>query len=127
MNDFLNTNWFNGGTRVPIDISADQKATPERLLRIVQAETGEWGITAESLLSWWNARNCGRFDLTWLWEVDPQTEADELKVIGFVVGCRPYSDDLACGERPVPESDEVFFIVLALFTDEGDLYERSAS
>lgn len=53
-------------------ISARQQAALERLIKIAQADTGQSRMTAEFLLSWWNASNCGGFDLTTLWGVDAQ-------------------------------------------------------
>ena len=55
-----------------IGISAQQKAALGRLIRIAQADTGQSRMTAEFLLSWWNAANCGGFDLTTMWGVDTQ-------------------------------------------------------
>ena len=43
------------------------KAALERLIKIAQGDTGQSRMTAEFLLSWWNAANCGGFDLTTLW------------------------------------------------------------
>jgi len=45
-------------------ISIRQKVALERLIRIAQAGTGQGRMTADFLLSWWNARNFGGFDLT---------------------------------------------------------------
>lgn len=98
---------------MPIEISTRQKAALERLIRIAQADTGQSRMTAEFLLSWWNARNCGGFDLTTLWGVAPQIAADMVTVFAFVATCRYYPDDLGYGEqfsrivrawRPAPES-----------------------
>ena len=46
------------------------KAALERLIRIAQRDTGQSRMVAEFLLSWWNAANCGGFDLNTLWGVD---------------------------------------------------------
>ena len=93
-------------------ISTRQKAALERLIRIAQADTGQARMTAEFLLSWWNARNCGGFDLTTLWGVDTKIAADMVTVFALVANCRYNPDDLGNGEefsrivhawRPVPE------------------------
>lgn len=54
-------------------IPALQKAALERLIRIAQGDTGQSRMTAEFLLSWWNAANCGGFDLTTMWEWTPRS------------------------------------------------------
>ena len=76
-----------------------QQAALERLIRIAQADTGQSRRTAEFLLSWWNASNCGGFDLTTLWGVDTQIAADMMTVFALVAGCHRYPDDLGYGEE----------------------------
>jgi hypothetical protein len=72
-----------------IPISTRQKAALERLIRIAQADTGQSRMTAEFLLSWWNAANCGGFDLTTLWGVDTEIAADMVTVFSLVAAsCR---------------------------------------
>ncbi len=80
-------------------ISIRQKAALERLIRIAQAGTGQGQMTAEFLLSWWNARNFGGFDLTRLWNVDPEIAADMVTVFTFVAKCRRFPDDLGYEEE----------------------------
>jgi len=82
-----------------IAISTRQKAALERLIRIAQGGTGQSRMAAEFLLSWWNAANCGGFDLTTLWGVDTQIAADMVTVFGLVAGCHRYPDDLGYGEE----------------------------
>ena len=93
-------------------ISIRQEAALERLTKIAQAETGQARMTAEFLLSWWNARNFGGFDLTRLWDVDPEIASDMVTVFSLVAKCRCFPDDLGYDEelrrivhtwRPVPE------------------------
>ena len=80
-------------------ISARHKAALERLIRIAQADTGQSRMTAEFLLSWWNAANCGGFDSTTIWGVDTQIAADMVTVFGLVAVCHRYPDDLGYGEE----------------------------
>ncbi len=80
-------------------ISGRQKAALERLITIAQADTGQSRMTAEFLLSWWNARNCGGFDLTTLWGVDAQIATDMVTVFALVASCHRYPDDLGYGEE----------------------------
>ena len=82
-----------------IGIPARQKAALERLIKIAQGDTGQSRRTAEFLLSWWNAANCGGFDLTTMWGVDTQIAADMVTVFAFVAGCHSYPDDLGYGEE----------------------------
>ena len=80
-------------------ISARQQAALERLIKIAQADAGQSRMTPEFLLSWWNARNCGGFDLTTLWGVDAQIAADMVTVFALVASCHHYPDDLGYGEE----------------------------
>ena len=80
-------------------ISSRQKAALERLIRIAQADTGQGRMTAGFLLSWWNAANFGGFDLTTLWNVDPQIATDMVTVFGWVSKSRHFPDDLGYDEQ----------------------------
>ena len=80
-------------------ISCRQKAALERLIKIAHSDTGQSRMTAEFLLSWWNAANCGGFDLTTLWGVDTRIAADMVTVFGMVASCHRYPDDLGYGEE----------------------------
>jgi len=51
-------------------MSADQQAALERLLAIALQGTGQSRRVADFLLAWWNARQCGGFDLTTMWGCD---------------------------------------------------------
>jgi len=82
-----------------IDMSIRQKAALERLIRIAQRDTGQSRMTAEFLLSWWNAATCGGFDLTTLWGLDSEIAADVVTVFSFVVSCHRYPDELGYGEE----------------------------
>lgn len=79
-------------------ITSRQQAALERLIKIAQADTGQSRRTAEFLLSWWNAENCGGFDLTTLWGVDTEIATDIVMVFAFIAGCRCYPDDLGYGD-----------------------------
>lgn len=80
-------------------ISIRQEAALERLIKIAQAETGQGRMTAEFLLSWWNARNFGGFDLTRLWDVAPEIASDMVTVFSLVAKCRRFPDDLGYDEE----------------------------
>lgn len=82
-----------------IAISATQKAALERLIRIAQGGTGQSRMTADFLLSWWNAASCGGFDLTTMWGVDTEIAADMVTVFSLVADCRYYPDALGYEEE----------------------------
>jgi hypothetical protein len=93
-------------------ISIRQKAALERLITIAQAGTAQGRMTADFLLSWWNARNFGGFDLTRLWNVDPEIAADMVTIFTLIAKGRRFPDDLGYDEqfrrivhiwRPMPE------------------------
>jgi hypothetical protein len=82
-----------------IPVSTRQKAALERLIKIAQSDTGQRRMTAEFLLSWWNAANCGGFDLTTMWGVDTEIADDMVTVFALVAACHRYPDDLGYGEE----------------------------
>ncbi|HSU61703.1 MAG TPA: hypothetical protein VLI55_20505 [Bryobacteraceae bacterium] len=66
----------------------------ERLLDIAQGDTGQSRIVANFLLAWWNAEECGGFDLTDMWGVDTSIAVDILRVFALVAGRQRYPDDM---------------------------------
>jgi antitoxin (DNA-binding transcriptional repressor) of toxin-antitoxin stability system len=65
----------------------NSKATLERLIQIALGNTGQSHIVANFLLAWWNAEECGGFDITDVWGVDTAIAVDMLQVFGMVAGC----------------------------------------
>ena len=55
-----------------------------RLLAIARGGTGQAGRVANFLLAWWNANDCGGFDLAELWSLDPVIRDDVLLAIEFI-------------------------------------------
>lgn len=78
----------------PNDMTPAQKAALERLIEIGKRDTGQSRRVADFLLAWWNAGNCGKFDLTELWGVDDVIAADMVTVFGLVANCHKYPDKL---------------------------------
>ena len=76
-----------------------EKAALERLIQIAQSDTGQSRIVANFLLAWWNARECGGFDLTDPWGVDASIAEDMLTVFILVIRQRRYPDDLGYGKQ----------------------------
>lgn len=80
-------------------MSADQQAALERLLAIAIRGTGQSRRVADFLLAWWNAGQCGGFDLTSLWALDSAIVCDMARVFAYVGHNRHYPDTLGYG-RP---------------------------
>ena len=75
-------------------MTTDQKAALERLIAIAQSDTGQARRVADFLLAWWNAGECGGFDLTNLWGVDASIAEDMGIVFGYVARANAYPDAL---------------------------------
>lgn len=82
-----------------IEIPANQKAALERLIEIALGNTGQCRRVANFLLAWWNAEECGGFDLTDIWNVDLEIAADMLTVFSLVDARHSYPDTLGYGEQ----------------------------
>ena len=72
----------------------DEQASLERLLQIAKSDTGQSKKVANFLLAWWNATNCGGFDLTDLWGLDDEIATDMLVIFGFLMRRNMYPDAL---------------------------------
>lgn len=75
-------------------LSDAERASLERLLEIAKRDTGQSRRVADFLLAWWNAGNCGAFDLTCLWGVDAEIAADMVTVFTLVTRVHQYPDSL---------------------------------
>lgn len=73
-------------------VLAESRAALERLIRIARGNTGQSRILADFQLAWWNATECGGFDLTDVWPVDTALAIDMLQVLALVIGCQRYPD-----------------------------------
>ena len=80
-------------------IAADQKAALERLIQVALGDTGQSRKVANFLLAWWNAEECGGFDLTDLRRVDTAIAADMVTVFSMVAQRNNYPDTLGFGEQ----------------------------
>lgn len=80
-------------------MTTDQKAALERLIAIAQSDTGQARRVADFLLAWWNAGECGGFDLTNLWGVDASIAEDMVIVFGYVARTHSYPDALGYNEQ----------------------------
>lgn len=86
------------------DFLTKRETTPRenalvRLIEIAKKDTGQSRLVANFLLAWWNADECGGFDLTDIWGVDTAVATDMLNVftLAAVAHCYPdrlgYEDD----------------------------------
>jgi hypothetical protein len=73
------------------------KAALDRLIRIAQRDTGQSRKVATFLLAWWNANECGGFDLTELWGVDAAIAADMVAVFAILPTFQHYPDAFGYG------------------------------
>jgi hypothetical protein len=71
----------------------------ERLIDIARGDTGQSRKVANFLLAWWNAEECGGFDLTDVWGVDKSIAADMLTVFALVAARRQYPDAMGYGKQ----------------------------
>lgn len=65
-------------------------AALQRLIEIAATDTGQSRAVADFLLTWWNARACGGFDLTTLWRVAPPIRDDILLVLDLIAHHRNF-------------------------------------
>lgn len=74
--------------------SDDETRALLRLIEIAVGPTGQSRRVADFLLAWWNARQCGSFDLTTLWGVDDVIAEDMVTVFGLIARVHQYPDTL---------------------------------
>lgn len=74
----------------PADENA--RAALDRLVEIARGDTGQCRRVANFLLAWWNAADCGGFDLTDLWNVDRAIADDILAVASLIARRHAYPD-----------------------------------
>lgn len=71
----------------------------ERLIEIARGDTGQSRTVANFLLAWWNAEECGGFDLTDVWGVDRSIASDMLTVFSLMTARRQYPDAMGYGKQ----------------------------
>ena len=79
--------------------AGESRAALERLIKIAQGDTGQSRIVANFLLAWWNAQECGGFDLTDVWGVDTSVAVDMLRVFALMAERRQYPDNMGYGRQ----------------------------
>lgn len=75
-------------------MTPSEKEALERLIQLAKGDTGGGRRVAGFLLAWWNSPECGGFDLTELWGVDPGAAADIVTVFAFIATHHVYPDAL---------------------------------
>jgi hypothetical protein len=77
----------------------EEEAALNRLIAIAHNDTGQSRRVAGFLLAWWNADECGGFDLTDLWGVDTSITEDMVTVFGYIARVKSYPDTLGYAEQ----------------------------
>ena len=80
-------------------MTSEQAAALERLLAVAIRGTGQSRRVADFLLAWWNAGECGGFDLTSLWALDSAIVVDMTRVFAYIGHNRHYPDTLGYGPQ----------------------------
>jgi predicted Fe-S protein YdhL (DUF1289 family) len=75
----------------------DVKNATLRLLAVAEGDTGQSWRCANFLLAWWNAQECGGFDLTDMWKVDFELAQDMVTVFSVVANWQHYPDSQKLG------------------------------
>jgi hypothetical protein len=77
----------------------EAELTPiRRLLVVARSDTGQAHRVANFLLAWWNATDCGGFDLTEFWSLDPTIRDDMLLTLEFIALHPNYPDHYGLGD-----------------------------
>jgi hypothetical protein len=83
----------------PAPMLEHEKAALERQLDIAQGATGQSRRVAGFLLAWWNAGQCGSYDLTTAWGVDDTIMEDMCVVFRLASRVYTYPDTLGYGAQ----------------------------
>lgn len=83
----------------PEQMTPVECAALERLIEHAQRDSGQSRRVADFLLAWWNAGQCGGFDLTNLWAVDDAIAEDMATIFRLVARANSYPDTLGYGPQ----------------------------
>ena len=81
-----------------VDMNTNEEAALRRLIEIAKRDTGQSRRVADFLLAWWNAAECGGFDLTNLFSVDGSIASDMMTVFALIARVHRYPDTLGFGK-----------------------------
>lgn len=87
-------NILQAALQAPAPPTTDELGALRRLIQIAKADTGQSRRVADFLLAWWNAGNCGAFDLTNLWALDRAIVDDMQAVFGLIGRVGGYPDKI---------------------------------
>ncbi|MDN4572012.1 hypothetical protein DBB29_00755 [Pandoraea cepalis] len=79
-------------------MSTDELEALTRLLKHALSDTGQSRRVANFLLAWWNATNCGGFDIADTWALDDEIVDDVITVFRLATRGN-YPDTLGFGPR----------------------------
>lgn len=82
--------------RMPVknDLDLIERAALDRLLEVAYRPTGQGRVVASFLLAWWNAEECGAFDLTDLWVLDKAIGDEMCRIFRAIASMCKYPDRL---------------------------------
>ncbi|MFW6855425.1 DUF7673 family protein [Burkholderia gladioli] len=80
-------------------LTDEERAALDRLIKHALNCTGQSRRVADFLLAWWNAAECGSFDLTNLWNVDEEIAEDMTVVFRLIARAHSYPDTLGYGDQ----------------------------
>jgi len=83
----------------PDQMSPAEKQALENLLKIAQGDTGQSRRVADFLLAWWNAGQCGSYDLTTAWGLDDNIMEEVCVVFRLASRANSYPDTLGYGQQ----------------------------
>ena len=79
-------------------MNPNEEAALRRLITVAKRDTLQSRRAADFLLAWWNAGQCGGFDLTNLYSVDDSIAADMSVVFQMIGRVCKYPDALGFGK-----------------------------
>ncbi|WP_175982998.1 DUF7673 family protein [Caballeronia zhejiangensis] len=81
------------------EMTDEERAALDRLLVYARGDTGQSRRVADFLLAWWNAEECGGFDIAATWGLDADIAADVVIVFALAVRAGGYPDTLGYGPQ----------------------------
>ncbi|MEX3639705.1 hypothetical protein [Paraburkholderia sp. BR14320] len=83
----------------PEQILPAERQALDNLVKIAQSDTGQSRRVADFLLAWWNAGQCGSYDLTTAWGVADAIMEDMCVVFRLASRANSYPDTLGYGPQ----------------------------
>ncbi|NGM80196.1 DUF7673 family protein [Burkholderia multivorans] len=83
----------------PEQMTPAERAALERLIEHARGDTHQSRRVADFLLAWWNAGQCGAYDLTTGWAVDEAIADDMCVVFRLATRANSYPDTLGYGPQ----------------------------